>query len=190
MLNRLVASRGLASHVGCLARNSLRNCDGTTAVEFGLVGLPFVMLMLGIVAVGLFFFTTFALESAVEQASRLIRIGAVQQTGMTAAQFKEKVCSHLPAYVDCRGKMRVSVQSYSDFASIETPSCTDDDGGLIAPEKTTFRTGSASDVVLVTACYEWELAARLPFVKLGSTPNGAALIQASSVFRTEPYGEN
>ena len=41
--------------------------------------------------------------------------------------------------------------------------------------------------VLVTACYEWDLAKKLPFLLMGDLSNGSALIQASSVFRTEPY---
>lgn len=172
-----------------LARKWKGDCQGTTAIEFAMVGIPFFMLLLGTIAVGLFFFTTFALENAVDRASRLVRIGAVQQSGMTAAEFKEEVCKQAPAYVDCDGKMRVSVQSYSDFSEIVTPSCTDDEGNLVPPEETTYSAGSSSDVVLVTVCYEWDLAASLPFLKLGSMPNGAALIQASSTFRTEPYAE-
>lgn len=179
-----------ASRRAALARKWLQDSSGTTAIEFGLVGLPFFMLVLGTIVVGLFFFTTFALENAVDQASRLIRVGAAQQSGMTAAQFKESVCSYAPAYVDCDGKMRVSVQNYSDFASIVTPSCTDADGGLIPPEKTVYSAGSSSDVVLVTVCYEWELAGLLPFARLGTMPDGAALIQASATFRTEPYGND
>ena len=184
---------GSARLPGCriarLTRSWQRDSRGTTAIEFGMVGLPFFMLLMGTIAVGLFFFTTFALEDAVEQASRMIRVGDVQQSGMTAAEFKQEICSHVPAYIDCDGKMRVSVQSYSDFASIVTPSCTNAEGGLIPPENTSYNAGSSSDVVLVTVCYEWELAGQLPFLKLGSMPNGAALIQASSTFRTEPYEE-
>lgn len=176
--------------IASFPRKWLQDSSGTTAIEFALVGFPFFMLVLGTIVVGLFFFTTFALENAVDRASRLIRVGQVQQSGMTAAQFKELVCSYAPAYVDCDEKMRVNVQNYSDFGSIVTPSCTDTDGGLIPPEKTAYNVGSESDVVLVTVCYEWELAGLLPFAKLGSMPNGAALMQASATFRTEPYGDD
>ncbi len=172
-----------------LTKRWQRDSCGTTAIEFGMVALPFFMLLIGTIGVGLFFFTTFALEDAVEQAARLIRVGQVQQSGMTAEQFKQEICSHVPGYIDCDGKMRVNVQSYSDFAYIVTPSCTSADGNLVPPENTSYNAGSSSDVVLVTVCYEWELAGHLPFLKLGSMPSGAALIQASSTFRTEPYEE-
>lgn len=172
-----------------LARNWKQDNRGTTAIEFGMVGLPFFMFLFGTFGIGLYYFTTFSLENAVEQASRLIRVGLVQQNGMTAGEFKQEVCKHLPPFIDCDGKMRVSVQSYSDFGYIVTPPCTDSDGNLIPPESSVYNAGSSSQVVLVTVCYEWDLAAALPFLKLGSMPDGAALIQASATFRTEPYEE-
>ena len=161
--------------------------EGVTAVEFAMVAVPFLMLLFGIITVGLFFFTTFALENAVERAARLIRTGQVQESGMTAAQFKQEVCEHAPAYVDCAGKMRVNVQSFNDFANVVTSSCVDNGGNLVAPAGTSYSPGGSGEVVLVTVCYEWELAGNLPFLSVGSMPNGSALIQASTTFRTEPY---
>lgn len=170
-----------------LARAWRQDDRGSTAIEFAMVGTPFFMFLFGIFGLGMYFFTTFSLENAVEQASRLIRVGLVQQSGMTAEEFKQEVCSKLPAFVDCDGKMRINVQSYSDFGSIVPPACTDTDGNLVPPHGTSYNTGGSSEVVLVTVCYEWDLAGVLPFLKLGNMPNGAALIQASATFRTEPY---
>ena len=170
-----------------LTRRFQQDSSGTTAIEFAMVGLPFFMLLFGILGIGLYFFTTFSLENAVERASRLIRVGLVQQSGMTAAEFKQEVCKHLPPFVDCGDKMRVNVQNYSDFGGIVAPACTDSEGNLIPPGGTSYNTGASSEVVLVTVCYEWNLAGAIPFLKLGDMPNGAALIQASATFLTEPY---
>ena len=48
--------------------------------------------------------------------------------------------------------------------------------------------GGASEVVLVTLCYQWDLANNFKFLKLGSGPDGSgpAIIQASTAFKTEP----
>jgi Flp pilus assembly protein TadG len=166
---------------------ALRNTDGVAAIEFAMVSLPFFMMMFGLILVGLYFFTTFTLENAVEQAARLIRTGQVQQQGMSADDFKLEVCKWTPQYVDCDGKLRVNVQSYAGFGDVVTPSCTDSGGNLIPPAATLFETGASSEVVLVTVCYEWELAGKLPFLQLSNMANGSALIQAASTFRTEPY---
>ena len=166
-----------------------RDERGFTAIEFGMVALPFLMLLFGNIAVGLYFFTTFTLENAVEDAARLIRTGQAQESGMTAEQFKQKVCENAPRYVDCNGKMRINVQTYTGFGSIATPSCIDNGGELIKPESQTYNSGGAGDVVLVTVCYEWELTGKIPFLHLGTMDNGSSLIVASTTFRTEPYAD-
>jgi Flp pilus assembly protein TadG len=161
--------------------------DGYTAVEFGLVAPIFLMLLFGIIAVGLFFFTTFSLENAVDQAARLIRTGQAQEAGMTTAQFKQKVCEMAPGYVDCAGKMRVNVVSGPDPTTLARPSCLDGGGALTPEPAASPINAGASIYVLVTVCYEWELAQKIPFLHLGAMSNGSALIQASSAFKAEPY---
>jgi Flp pilus assembly protein TadG len=149
--------------------------------------MPFFMLLFGIMGIGLFFFTTFSLENALEQASRVIRTGQAQQTGMTAEQFKARVCSFAPQFVDCQNKLLVNVKSYAE-ADL-TPVVTRDecllDNGLT--NVSVYQPGSASQVVLVTLCYEWEMARYIPFLNLRDMASGARLIQAAAVFRTEPY---
>ena len=165
-----------------------RREDGVTALEFAMVAPWFLMLLFGIMAVGLFFFTTFTLENAVEQAARLIRTGQAQAAGMTAEQFKSKVCENAPQYVDCTSKMRVSVVSGADPGTLTTPSCVDAGGALAPPASSAYTPGGSGVYVLVTVCYEWELAGNIPFLHLGDMGNGSALIQATTAFKTEPYG--
>jgi len=164
-----------------------RNDSGAAAVEFALISFPFLGMMFGIIAVGLYFFVTFSLENAVEQAARLIRTGQAQTQDMTTDQFKEEVCDRSPGFIDCDGKMRVNVAVFSGFGTISAPSCTDSGGNLIPEPAPSAVPGSAGDVVLVTVCYEWELAGKLPFIEVGNMGNGSALIRASTTFRTEPF---
>jgi Flp pilus assembly protein TadG len=164
-----------------------RNKDGNTAIEFAMVAFPFLMLVFGTIAVGLYFFTTFALENAVEKAARQIRTGEAQIAGKTTSQFKNDVCGYAPLYVDCVGNLRVNVATASNFGGVTSPSCTDTGGNLIPDPTPSAVPGAAGEVVLVTVCYEWELAAALPFLKLGDMNNGSAMIQAATTFRTELY---
>ena len=188
ILRGLLPVQRLRLLIEALTARWWRDVEGTVAVEFGLVGLPLVFLLFGVVAVGLHCFTTFSLENAVERAGRLIRTGQAQAQGMTAAQFKQEVCERTTAFADCAEKLRVNVQSSSKFATLSAPSCVDTGGNLVPPAATVYNPGVASALVLVTVCYEWDFAARIPFVS-GSMANGAMLIQAATAFRTEPYKE-
>ena len=183
--NSQIASGG--QRPGNLLARWRSDAQGVTAIEFALVALPFLMLLFGIIAVGLYFFTVFTLENAVEQASRLLRTGQAQQAGYTADQFKAKVCEFVPGHIDCQGKVRVNVLSFPDttIAPANLPNCLTETSTL--SNVTTYDPGIASEVVLVWACYEWDLASKLPFLHLGDMANGSSLIQATTVFRTEPY---
>jgi Flp pilus assembly protein TadG len=194
------------------ARSIRRNQDGTTAIEFALVALPFFMLVFGIISIGLYFFVSFSTEYAAEQASRQVRTGnfraANANAGMTTRDFKNLVCSHMPQFVDCAGKVRVFVTTIAEEnagnaantgfsgASSNTvrPPCVDGGNGNLVPENTstgTRVTAAANSIVMVSVCYQFDLAGQLPFLRLGgmtgSSSAEAALIRAATVFRTEPF---
>lgn len=183
-----VATSGRAGVRPSLLRRWRRDASGTTAIEFAFVAGPFLMLLFGILGVGLFFFTTFSLENAVERTGRLIRTGQVQQGGMNGQQFKEKVCEYAPAFVDCLNKLRVNVLNFPDSEAIGPSTmaqCLDQDGNL--SDVTSFEPGEADQVVLIWVCYEWSLASNIPYLNLGNMGNGSRLIQAATTFRTEPF---
>lgn len=161
--------------------------SGVTAIEFAAVGMPFFMMLFGIMGVGLFFFTTFSLENALERASRVIRTGQAQQAGMTAEQFKTLVCSHAPQFVDCQNKMLVNVRNYAEADLTPVVSRNECLVNNALTNVSIYQPGAASEVVLVTLCYEWEMAKHIPFLNLKDMGSGARLIQAAAVFRTEPY---
>lgn len=180
-------SNCMVSRVKSFATAFGRDERGFTAVEFAMVAMPFLMLLFGTIAVGLYFFTTFTLENAVEKAARQIRTGQAQMAGKTTSEFKADVCSYAPGYVDCAGNLRVNVTSFSSFSAVTTPPCVDSSGDLIPEPTSAAVPGAASEVVLVTVCYEWELAGALPFLELGDMDNGSSMIRASTTFKTEPY---
>ncbi|HRD76378.1 MAG TPA: pilus assembly protein [Hyphomicrobiaceae bacterium] len=164
-----------------------RDASGVTAIEFAMVAMPFLMLLFGIIGIGLYYFTTFSMENAVEQAARLIRTGQAQQTGMNAAQFKAEICSRAPGFIDCTNKLRVSVKTYNEWTAITPatqPKCLDE-GNLITA--TEYSPGGSGEIVLVWVCLEWDFAAKIPFLNLADMSNGSRLIQVATTFRTEPY---
>jgi len=168
-----------------------RDSQGTTAIEFAVVALPFFFFSFGIMGLGLHFFTSSALENAVEQAARKIRTGQAQKEGKTLNDFKNMVCTAATGYIKCDTSLRVHIQSGANWSNIVPRPCLSN-GALnssagSSTDLVSSASGGASQAVLVTVCYEWTLAQKLPFLMMGDLANGSALIQASSTFRTEPY---
>jgi Flp pilus assembly protein TadG len=182
-------------------RRLARDENGVTAIEFAMVGLPFFMMLFGIMGVGFYFFTIFNLENAVEQASRPLRTGEWEKkypvTDPTTAAagrvaFSSAVCGQLAQFFDCANKMRVQVVNVTVAGTAPSAgACFGKDALgkdiLIPVANTRYEDVKATQTVVVTVCYELDLLQSIPFIKLGNMPNGATMLQASTAFKTEPY---
>jgi Flp pilus assembly protein TadG len=177
-----------------------RDEDGATAVEFGLICLPFFMLLLGVLGVCQLFFWIFTAENAVWTASRDMRTGAFQTAssgspyaGLTGdalkTAFRQQICNKTVNATDCFNNSVVLVQSTNLGGTISDPQCTTASNALVAntDAMAAFSAGASSSVVMVTLCYAWGFGGKLPFLPVAKLSNGAFLIQASAVFETEPY---
>ena len=176
-----------------LTKRLVRDEDGSAAIEFALVAMPFLLFVLGLLGMGLYFLASTSLEYGVEAASRKLRTGEAEKGNMTVDSFRELVCQSAGSYIDC-GKISTIVQHASTWSGITPQTCTDQDGNRVGStgssgELISKYAGSASEVVLVTLCYEWDLAQRFGFLKLGSSGDGSgpAIIQAATAFKSEPY---
>ena len=174
------------------ASRLVRNEDGTAAVEFALVAIPFLLFVLGLLGMGLYFLASTSLEYGVEAAARKLRTGEAEKGSMSVGSFRELVCKGAGSYIDC-GKVSTIVQHATTWSGIAPQSCTDGSGNMVGSTGSTGElinkySGSASEVVLVTVCYKWDLAQQFPFLQLGSGGgSGPAIIQAATAFKSEPY---
>ncbi len=176
-----------------------KNNDGATAIEFAIVAGPFLAFIFGIITIGLHYLSTNSLEKAVYDASRQIRTGQAQQSGMTAKQFKDLVCNMSSPHLDC-AKLQVHLASYDNWSDVTPPSCIntttkDLSSGISGTSPISGSVGGASKKVLVTVCYDWTLAKYLPFLlhdehgtaRFSPLKSGGMLMQAAAIFQTEPY---
>jgi len=162
-----------------------RNAEGATAIEFGLVALPFITLLVSIFETALIFFTQAALDSGVANAGRMVRTGQVQVQGLSEDQFKTMVCNSLAGYLDCNNRLTVDVRSFTSFASVVLPPALDGDGNLNGG--TQFSPGASSDVVIVRAFYVWDLMMPGALTGMSNMSSSKRLLAAASAFRNEPF---
>lgn len=164
--------------------------DGTTAIEFAMVATPFLMFVFGLIGCAFYFFIVSSVEKGMDQASRLVRTGQAQSSLMTVNQFKQKICDGAGAWVTC-SKMQIFVQKFADWNSVTPTPCVNK--GVVATNTApgsaliALYSGTANQVVIVTACYKWGFTASLPFVQLGNMSDGSLMMQSATAFRSEPY---
>ena len=128
-----LADRLWRTPLAALLRRWRREESGATAIEFGIIALPFVLLLFGLVSVCLYYFANFSIENATWQAARAVRTGQLQQStgaysgAVTNADrkkaFKKAFCDKALLFLDCNTKAVVIVQSNAGFGSIAQPNC-------------------------------------------------------------------
>lgn len=176
--------------VKAITKNNARRfkCDesGVTAVEFALVGLPFTILIVGLLELGLAFGAASLLEGGTSDAARMIRTGQVQDSGDPEVTFRDALCGHVDALIACDDIIyEVITLPNQEFTEAPNfPPSYDVDGNLNGGG---FDPGAENDVVLIRSFY------RYPFVtlQLGTlmSPDGtnSMPMQTTRVIRNEPY---
>jgi Flp pilus assembly protein TadG len=167
-----------------LPRRVCRDRNGSAAVEFAIIAIPFFALIGAIIETALVFLAGQILETAVNDASRLIRTGQAQQSATDAAGFKTEVCKRLYILFDCTG-VYVDVRVITTFAGASTTKPIDADGKFV--KDFTYNAGKATELVVVKAYYEFPLTLSGLGLDLSDLANGNRLLGAVTAFRNEPF---
>jgi Flp pilus assembly protein TadG len=161
-----------------------RGTSGTAAIEFSLVALPFFSLMFAIIDVSLIYFAQSTLENGMASAARLIRTGQAQTATLTQAQFRQLVCNNITPLLACDANLMLDVRKYVSFGSIASPPPLDVNGQLT--NNTQFQMGTAGDVIVVRAYYQWPLFSPAAAIFANMYGNNR-LVYAATAFKNEPF---
>ncbi|WP_435641187.1 TadE/TadG family type IV pilus assembly protein [Micavibrio aeruginosavorus] len=164
-----------------------RDTRGSTAVEFGLVAIPFIFMTIGIIELALVFAAVNMLEGGVAEASRMIRTGQLQQEGGDPEEtFREALCAHALVLIKCDGIVieSIAIEDNTFEGISELVPEYDEDGNLIPSG---FELGEVSDVVLVRVAYRYQFMTPLFGDIFSNQPDRAYPMMATAVMRTEPY---
>lgn len=163
----------------------VRREEGTTAIEFSLLAIPFVFLVVGIIELSIMYASASMLEGATGSAARLIRTGQIQQAvaGDPQQIFRDALCDYALVLINCND-VQIEVQvmpSYGDFANFAP--VYDGDGNLVPAG---FDAGGVNDRMLIRTAYRYTMAT--PFIgALLAGPGGSRLFMSTIVLQTEPY---
>ncbi len=168
-----------------------RDDRGVTAVEFGILALPFFTIIFAILETTMVFLASQVLDSAVEDASRMIRTGRAQAANYDMDDFRDLMCGYTFNLFDCSA-IRIKVAKINSFSSTTTSnavqSCdyttTKTCDWTLAQD---FTPGTGREVIQVFAYYRWPLLINLPYFNFRNQPDNYRLIGGTRVFRNEPF---
>lgn len=177
---------------------------GVVAIEFAHVFGPFLMLLFGVIAVSLFFFTETVLEQALANSVRQVRTGQSRTLPggeLKVGALRQAICNAASGMLDC-SKLNLHIQSAKDWSSLKprvnciankklaaSSFSAGDTVGLLADADLVSKgAGGRTSAVVITACYSWGLWVTIPYVDVGNIDDGKAIvIQSVRAFESEPY---
>lgn len=171
----------------------VRNERGAVAIEFAILALPFFTLIYAILETSIVFLAGQILDSAANDASRMVRTGQAQTAGWDTDDFRDAMCDGLYGMFDCTQlRIKVSVVSSFQSATVESPvsdecSPTSDETECDWTIAQTYSPGVGSEVVLVQVYYKWPTIMNIPGFSLDNMAGGKRMLSAVRVFKNEPF---
>ncbi len=158
---------------------------GATGVEFALVGVPFILLLIGIIEICMMFTTETLLQGGMNNAARMIRTGQIQQMGVNDQEtaFRDALCQQIGMLVDCDelGIESINIGSFENAANF--PPQFNEDGVF---EPAGFDAGGVNDVVLMRVAYNYHMMTPI-IAQLFTGGKGSRLMMNTQILQIEPY---
>jgi Flp pilus assembly protein TadG len=170
--------------VGDFARDE----EGVTAIEFGILALPFFTVVAAILQTGIMFLVTQVLDSAVEDASRRVRTG--QAVGYSLDNFRDYMCGYTFGLIDCSQiQLRSKIIDTFNYVSTadDVPYTCDETTCTWKANWQEFQGGAGRSIMQVSAYYRYPLFVVFPYFNLKNQPDNYRMLVATRVFRNEPF---
>jgi len=161
-----------------------RATDGSVAIEFAMLALPFVFMIFAILELCVVFMLDSVLDNATSETGRLIRTGQAQAAGMTGEQFKTILCGRMSIFSgECADRVTIDVRVIPQFAYVPPDPMKD---GTFDPSVLSYTNGAPRNLILVRVWYRHTL--MTPFLSQGLSRlgDGTARMAATTAFRNEP----
>lgn len=166
--------------------------EGVTAVEFAIVGGPFFLLVFAIIESSLLFFANQYLETVVDDIARLYRTGQLANI-TTATGLRQEMCSRINGLFDCH-RLFISLDTEDKFIDLPLPPIANDasninSDGNFEPIERFDPNICPTQIVQLTASYEWPIYANYSAPLVSEGLNDNALIGVTAVVRTENFDQ-
>jgi len=160
---------------------------GLAIVEFALVAGPFFFLIFGLLEICMVFIMTSVMEHGASEASRLIRTGQFHSRDVIdEEQFRNEICNNAFGMLPCdSGKIRVDISRFTNFSGVTNSSPITN--GNYDSSNFGVDIGNGGDIIVVRVFYEWSLITPILSRPLANVGNDKRLLQATVVFRNEPF---
>lgn len=173
-----------------LLRAFLRRRDGSTAIEFSILVIPFALLVFAILESCISFAAQQVMTNATDDVARMYRTGQIRPRPPEAeSKLRNIICERMEIMVSagCPG-LEVDLRTYSTFAEIaalRTPM----KNGDIDTEALREESGGATSKNILRVYYRWPIITDIMRYSMSTINGGKVLHYASVTWQNEPYAD-
>jgi Flp pilus assembly protein TadG len=182
-------------NVSALFGRFRRNRDGTTAIEFAALAIPFLLLVFAILENCVSFAGQEVMANATDDIARQFRTGQLKPP-LTVQQLKQKICDGMSIVVtsDCTDRVSVDLRTYpefTDFASlgfqITNKKIVLTKNGTVDPTGFVVQPGPAQSKNMLRVFYAWPVMTDLMAQSMANLDGGATLHFSTTTWQNEPF---
>lgn len=181
----------------------VRSRDGSAAIEFALLAIPYFMVVFAILETFVAFAAEQLVSNAVDTMSRRMRTGQItnaagQPSYLDQTAFRRAFCGEVSILIQCSeaeittpDKLWIDVRTFSKFSDI--PAAIPMNATGLDTTAMQYSPGGSGSINMVRAYYHWQIITDLvrPYITPYKTATGARLndylIVATAAFQNEKY---
>ena len=167
-----------------LLRSLKKDKEGSAAIEFAILALPFFVVIFAIAEIAVMYFVDSGLDAALHRTTRQVRVGVAKSGAWDATKFKTVLCGELSFSFNCSSKLKVRATVVTNMASIPKTSG-QASGSLNVTED--FDLGDSGSYVLIQAFLPWSPTFKLYPVASDRLSDGSYLLSSAELIKNEPF---
>lgn len=187
-------------------RRFRRSESGSTAIEFGILAIPFFMIIFATIETLLAFAGNQLLQNAVDTMSRKLRTGEITfnmgrpATDLNEIEFRTELCNEISIMLTCDqladggDKLIIDLQTVTNYADIDVyvPKVSSASYSQLDTSGFGYNPGGSGTINVLRVYYRWEILLDLirPYITNIRPEDGSTshfLMVATTAFKNEGY---
>jgi Flp pilus assembly protein TadG len=184
-------SRGLMARLGRCFRRFGGNRDGSTAIEFTMLAIPFSLLVFAILESCISFAAQEVMANATDDVARRLRTGQLLAATVTKDSLKKEICDRMAVMVatGCTDALIVDLRKYDTFADAAAVTVKITASKQIDETGFDVKPGGALTKNMLRVFYPWPVMTDFMSKAMSNLADGKTLHFASITWQNEPFDE-
>jgi len=167
-----------------------RNRQGSVAIEFTLLSIPFAMLVFAILESCISFAGQQLLANITDDVAREIRTGQLKPAAISTESLKEKICDKLEILVakDCPG-LEVDLREFPTFAAASAVRIKLTADRDLDTSEFAVKPGLSMSKNMIRVFYKWPVITDFMAKMISNLKGGKTLLFATVTWQNEPFDD-